>query len=135
MTQILGRKSFAVLLVNFTDTATNPFSLAQAEDAWDRIRKYWQYDSYDKVNLNGSQVFDWQTYPSTRAAFTAAHADATGAHRGPMIASVKSKLGVDTTSSTLHHHLPRGGRRRVDPAETGRSSNPRSWPPAPSATR
>ena len=97
MTQILGRKSFAVLLVNFTDTATNPFSLAQAEDAWDRIRKYWQYDSYDKVNLNGSQVFDWQTYPSTRAAFTAAHTDAKGAHRGTMIASVKSKLGFDTT--------------------------------------
>lgn len=98
MTQILGRKSFAVLLTNFTDSANpKPFSLVQAQDAWDRIRKFWQYDSYDKVNLSGSQVFDWQTYPSTQAAFTAAHIGAKGPDRDPMIASVKTALGVDTT--------------------------------------
>ena len=45
MTKILGRKRFAVLLTNFTDSANpTPFTLAQAEDAWDRIRKYWQYE-------------------------------------------------------------------------------------------
>jgi len=100
MVQILGQKSFAVLLVNFTDSATpKPFTLAQAEDAWDRIRRYWQYDSYDKVNLNGSQVFDWQTYPSKRAAFTKANSDTKGnPNRGMMINSVKSNLGVDTSA-------------------------------------
>ena len=100
MTQILGRKSFAVLLVNFNNSATpKPFTLAQAEDAWDTIRRYWQYDSYDKVNLSGSQVFDWQTYPSTNAEFRAAHTDAKGnVNRGTMIDSVKSALGVDTNA-------------------------------------
>ena len=101
MTQILGRKSFAVLLVNFTDTATNPFSLVQAEDAWNRIRKYWQYDSYDKVSLWGSQVFEWQTYPSTRAAFTMANTNAKGPNRGMMIASVKTNLAFEPTK--FHH--------------------------------
>ena len=98
MAHILGRKSFAVLLVNFTDSATpKPFTLAQAEDAWNTIRRYWQYDSYNKVNLSGSQVFDWQTYPSTNAAFRAAHTDAMGnINRGGMIESVKSALEVDT---------------------------------------
>jgi hypothetical protein len=97
MTQILGRKSFAVLLTNFTDSANpKPFSLAQAEDAWATIRRFWEYDSYDKVSLFGSQIFDWQTYPSTRPAFTAAHTDAKGAHRDTMIASVKTAFGVDT---------------------------------------
>ncbi len=98
MTKILGRKRFAVLLTNFTDSANpTPFTLAQAEVAWDRIRKYWQYDSYDKVNLSGSQIFDWQTYPSTRAAFITANTDAAGPIRRTMIDSVKSALGVDTT--------------------------------------
>jgi hypothetical protein len=99
MTQILGRKSFAVILANFTDSANpTPFSLLQAQDAWDSIRRFWQYDSYNKVSLSGSQVFDWQTYPSTRAAFTAAHTDTKGViDRGKMIASVKTAVGVDTT--------------------------------------
>ncbi|MEO7422017.1 MAG: hypothetical protein ABIU87_06445, partial [Ornithinibacter sp.] len=96
MTQILGRKSFAVLLVNFTDSATpQPFSLAQAQGAWDTIRRFWQYDSYDKVSLFGSQVFDWRTYPSTRAAFTKANTDMKGPSRDLMIASVKAALKVD----------------------------------------
>jgi len=39
MTQILGRKSFAVLLTNFTDSANpKPFSLVQAQDADDGTR-------------------------------------------------------------------------------------------------
>lgn len=51
MTHILGRKSFAVLLVNFTDSTTpTPFSLAQAQAASDTIKRYWQYDPYGKVN-------------------------------------------------------------------------------------
>ena len=94
----LGTEVIRVLLTNFTDSANpKPFSLAQAQDAWATIRRFWQYDSYDKVSLSGSQVFDWQTYPSTQAAFTAAHTDADGAHRGTMIAAVKTALGVDTT--------------------------------------
>jgi hypothetical protein len=96
MVQILGRKSFAVLLVNFTDSATpKPFTLAAAQDAWATIRRFWQYDSYDKVSLFGSQIFDWQTYPSTRAAFTKANSDKKGPRRDLMIAAVKTNFAVD----------------------------------------
>lgn len=95
MTQILGRKTFAVLLVNFTDSATpRPFFLAQAEAAWETIKRYWEYDSYGKVSLVGSQVFDWQTYPSTRAKFTADNGP-NGPDRNMMIASVKTALNVN----------------------------------------
>jgi hypothetical protein len=52
VTQILGQKAFAVLLGNFTDSANpKPFSLAQAQTAWDTIRRFWEYDSYGKVGL------------------------------------------------------------------------------------
>jgi hypothetical protein len=98
MTQIVGQKAFAVLLTNFVGSANpKPFSLAQAQNTWDTIGRFWEYDSYDRVSLRASQIFDWQTYPSTRAAFTAAHKDASGVHRETMIASVKAALGVDTT--------------------------------------
>lgn len=97
MTQILGRKRFAVLLINFTDSVNpQPFSVGQARLAWETIDRFWQHDSYNKVNLLGSQVFDWQTYPSKRQEFTTANSDAKGAHRAPMIAAVKKAFAVDT---------------------------------------
>jgi hypothetical protein len=93
MTQILGDHRFAVLLVNFTDSANpTPFTRQQTLDAWETIRRYWEYDSYGKVSLYGSQVFDWQTYPSTRAAFSSANPG-----RAAMIAAAKTATGVDTT--------------------------------------
>lgn len=91
MTQILGNKRVAVLLVNFTDSA-KPFSLQKAKDAWASIARYWQYDSYGKVSMFGSQVFDWFTYPSTRAAFSVANQG-----RAAQIAAAKTATGVDTT--------------------------------------
>lgn len=92
VTEILGQKKFAVLLTNFTDSAIpKPFTLKQAQDGWQTIIKYWEYDSYDKVSLFGSEIFDWQTYPSTQAAFSKANVT-----RGDKIAAVKSALGLDT---------------------------------------
>jgi hypothetical protein len=74
-----GSQKIAVLLCKFTDTAnveSNPISFYKdlfIKRGTGGLNDYWVAASLGAINLDGSQVFDWKTLETTRAAFLNSH--------------------------------------------------------------
>jgi hypothetical protein len=76
---VKGPQRLAVLLCKFSDTAeTEPNPVDFYEDLVVRrgtggLNDYWVAASHGGINLDGSKVFGWMTFATTRAEFLAAH--------------------------------------------------------------
>ena len=89
MVVILGTKTFAVLLCNFTDSPTpEPFTVEEASNGWSTNEKFWQATSYGKVSVADPFISDWLTLPITNSAFQSKS-------RSDMIQYAKDHSGID----------------------------------------
>ena len=64
---VLGTQKFATILCRFGDsTDFTPESPSYAKNLMDRVNKYYEDVSYDKINLDGSTVHGWYDLPEPR---------------------------------------------------------------------
>lgn len=64
-TNTFGQRRVIVMLVNFQDNSTQPFSAATAQaTAFDTVNRFYQESSYGQTSVTG-EVFGWVTLPMT----------------------------------------------------------------------
>jgi hypothetical protein len=70
-TQAVTSRPYAVILCKFADIATEPFTVARAQQVigptYPGVGDFYSEMSLGQVNLNGSQVFGWYTLPNPRS--------------------------------------------------------------------
>lgn len=76
LTSTLGEQKVAVLLVNFSDDASQPYSIAQANDVvFNQASAFMRENSFQNTSLSGN-VFGWLTLPMAKTCLTGDIADA-----------------------------------------------------------
>jgi hypothetical protein len=67
---ILGSQKYITILCRFGDFADfTPKPPSEIQDLLDRVDNYWQEVSYNRANLEGSDVTGWYNLPDTRAGY------------------------------------------------------------------